>query len=109
MVDCLVTDDTAKQWRAVVEQYGGSLFVIECVCSDQDIHRRRVEGRVRGIPGWHEIGGDHVQRMRAEFSPLQVERLTLDAVAPLADNVEAVLRYIGMTAGDQAGEAAPVP
>lgn len=97
VVDGLVNDETAEKWRAAAERYGGSLFVIECVCSDEDVHRSRVQGRVRGIPGWHEIGWDHVQRMRAEFSPLRADRLTLDAVAPLADNVEAVLRYIGAT------------
>lgn len=83
VVDCLVTDDTVGQWQGVAEQYDASLFVIQCVCSDEDVHRSRVEGRVRGIPNWHEVGWDHVQRMRAEFTPLQADRLILDAVAPL--------------------------
>jgi hypothetical protein len=50
------------------------LLVIECVCSDQAVHRSRIEGRVRGIPGWHEVGWDHVERMRAETSSPSIER-----------------------------------
>jgi prolyl oligopeptidase len=44
-------------------------YLIECICSDTAVHRARIEGRVRGIPGWQEVGWDHVQRMRAEVPP----------------------------------------
>jgi hypothetical protein len=43
-----------------------SLTASNCICSDEAIHRARIEGRIRGIPGWHEVGWDHVERMRAE-------------------------------------------
>jgi hypothetical protein len=39
---------------------------VTCVCSDEALHRRRIEGRRRGIPGWHDIGWDHVESMRTE-------------------------------------------
>lgn len=97
IVDCVVTDDVLAEWRALAEHYRSALYVIECICSDYTVHRRRVEGRVRGIPGWHEIDWDHVQRMRTEFGPLRAERLTVDAMSPLESNVESVLRYVGRT------------
>lgn len=71
VVDCLVDDAVLATWRAVVAESGAELFVVDCVCSDEGLHRRRLEGRVRGIPGWHEVGWDHVERMRGEFPPLQ--------------------------------------
>jgi len=65
ILDCIIDDETADLWGARVEQAGGRIFFITCVCSDDAVHRSRVEGRVRGIPGWHEIDWEHVQRMRA--------------------------------------------
>jgi hypothetical protein len=70
------------------------LFLIECICSDEAVHRARIEGRIRGIPGWHEVGWDHVERMRAEVPPPTMERLTVDAMQPVEDNIRRVLAYI---------------
>lgn len=55
IVDCVVPDATLSCWRAEVEANHGRMAVIECVCTDEEVHRSRVEGRIRGIPGWHEI------------------------------------------------------
>jgi hypothetical protein len=70
------------------------LRVIECVCSDTDLHRTRVEGRVRGIPGWHEIDWAHVERLRADLPPLTLARLTADAVASVDTNLALVEEYV---------------
>lgn len=69
-------------------------LVDRCVCSDETVHRARIESRVRGIPGWHEVGWDHVQRMRAEVAPLTVDRLIVDAVEPVEANFSRVLDYV---------------
>ena len=70
------------------------MFFVECVCSDASVHRARIEGRTRGIPGWHEVGWDHVERMRAEVLPLTADRLTVDAMEPVRDNLRRVEDYI---------------
>jgi hypothetical protein len=54
-----------------------------------------VTGRRRGIPGWHEIDWDHVERMRQEFPPPGSPTLTVDAVEPLARNLQLVLDHVG--------------
>ncbi len=87
IVDCVVDDATVTAWRGRVSEHGGRLVVVECVCRDQAVHRRRVEGRHRGIPGWHEIGWDHVERMRREFRPVTDKQLTLDALHPVDHNL----------------------
>lgn len=56
VVDCVVDDKTPNVWRPEIQSRGGELFVVECVCSDESLHRDRIEGRVRDIPGWHEVG-----------------------------------------------------
>lgn len=92
--DCLVTDAVVSDWREHFNEFDARLYIIECVCSDEELHRSRVEGRQRRIPGWHEIDWNHVQRMRAEFPPLRTKQLTVDAVHPLEQNLRSVLRYI---------------
>lgn len=87
IVDCVLDDAVVAAWRRTVGEHGGRLFVVECACNDEATHRRRIEGRRRGIPGWHEVGWDHVERMRAEFRSVRDTQLTLDAVAPIDHNV----------------------
>ncbi len=95
IVDCLVDDATVAGWARLAEEYGGRLRVIECVCTDQDVHRQRLEGRRRGIPGWHEVGWDHVERMRVEYPGIGSEHLQVDAVEPVEGNLGRVLGWIG--------------
>lgn len=94
VLDCLVTDEIAVRWRDLAARFGASLLMVECVCSDTDLHRRRIHGRQRGIPGWHEVSWDHVERMRDEFPPLTGEHLTLDTVGSIEDSLHLVLEHI---------------
>jgi predicted kinase len=94
VVEDLVTESQFSLWRETADRFSARLFLVECICSDEAIHRARIEGRTRGIPGWHEVGWDHVERMRGEVTPLIADRLTADALEPLADNLRRVLGYI---------------
>jgi hypothetical protein len=54
-----------------------------------------LEGRERGIPGWHEGGNwANVERRLAQFPTWTGEVLTIDAVQPLAQNLATVLEYV---------------
>jgi predicted kinase len=94
IVEGVVSDSEFVLWRDTADQFAARLSMIECVCSDEAIHRARIEGRIRGIPGWHEVGWDHVERMRAELPALTVDRLTVDAMEPVEANFRRVLDYI---------------
>jgi predicted kinase len=95
VVDCLVADPVLDRWRQIATQHRAAARVVHCVCTDLDLHRQRVTGRRRGIPGWHEIDWDHVQRMRQEFPPPHPPTLPVDAVDPLARNLQLVLDHVG--------------
>lgn len=72
--------------REVSRAAGARCLVVATSCSDLGVHRRRVEGRSRGIPGWHELDWEHVAGVLARWeAPTNVD-LHLDAVAPLEDN-----------------------
>ena len=94
VVDAVVSESQVAAWHDNAARFAAHWYLIECICSDEVIHRERIEGRIRGIPGWHEVGWDFVERMRGELSPLTGDRLTVDAMEPVADNLRRVLDYI---------------
>jgi predicted kinase len=82
------------EWRRLAQTYRAAWHVIECVCSDEAMHRDRLRVRQRGIPGWHELDWPEVERVKAYYAPWNEERLILDAVNPLEANVAAALHYL---------------
>jgi hypothetical protein len=85
---------TAKRWQEIADEHGAQLRIIECVCSDLDVHHSRVNGRVRGVPGWHGIVRAHVECMRDEFPAITVEHFQAEAVDLVEANVQTVLDYL---------------
>ena len=96
VVDDVVSENEFVLLRETAGQFSASLLLIECICSDEVTHRARVEGRTRGIPGWHEVGWDHVERMRAELLPMTADRLIVDAIEPVEDNIRRILDHIAV-------------
>ncbi|WP_199043898.1 AAA family ATPase [Glycomyces salinus] len=94
ITDCLIDDRIAERWRRMAAEHSAELRVVECVCGDTKLHRSRVEGRTRGIPGWHEIEWDHVERMRDEYPPLTVERIVVDAANPIDSNLKRIHGFL---------------
>jgi predicted kinase len=81
-------------WRALASTQGAAWRVIECVCSDNEMHRSRLEGRKRNIHGWKLSSWEEVERVRGYFMPWQEEHLTVDAMATFGENIDAVLTYL---------------
>jgi predicted kinase len=65
-------------WRNLAAKHRVSLKVIECVCSDETIHRQRIEGRVRSVAGTHELTWPRLLQRRAEYEAWTDPRLVLD-------------------------------
>lgn len=84
-----------EQWRQLAARLAAELRFIEVQCSDEQVHRRRLAERRRGIEGFPEPTWEAVLRRRAEFPPWTDERLTLDAMNSLTANVQAALGYLG--------------
>jgi predicted kinase len=88
------TTSIRSAWRVLAEEYEADRFVIECVCSDERIHRSRMLGRTRNIPGWLELEWADVERVRGRFEPWSEVRLILDSIEPLQCNVKKAVRYV---------------
>ncbi|MEU8794039.1 ATP-binding protein [Streptomyces sp. NPDC048643] len=95
IIDAVNAVDAARrQWRPLAERHGVQAAFIEVVCSDERVHRRRLEGRSRGISGFEEPTWEAVQRRRAEYEPWGEPRLVLDATEDLAANVTRARAYL---------------
>ena len=68
------------RYRAVAESLGARFVGVECVCNEEALHRARVEGRERGIPGWHgTVEWEHVLRMKGLWEHWDEPHLRLDS------------------------------
>ena len=95
ILDSVATFERIRaQWRALAADYGTHWRVIEVICSDEATHRARLAVRTRGIPGWHELTWDEVERVRCHYEPWTDDRLILDSVDPLDDLIAAALAYV---------------
>lgn len=106
ILDLVARDEPLGEWRELARRYGASMAVVECICSDVAVHRSRVEGRERGIPGWYELAWEQVERGRRLYQPVggvQVidnvidrvfDKVIIDAVEPAAANLDIVLRHL---------------
>jgi predicted kinase len=96
ILDAPVEDVASRaRWRSLARRADAAFKVILCVCSDPAVHRARVEGRTRDIPGWHTAGDwANVSRRLAAFEPWDVEHLEVDTLRPHGDNVAEVLGYL---------------
>ena len=83
-----------QKWRTLARIHNANWRVIECVCSDELIHRDRLSTRRRGIPGWYELTWSDIEQVRARYEPWQDERLILDSTNSLDHNIQAALRYL---------------
>lgn len=87
------TQTIRNSWRALSKRYKADWLVIECICSDESIHRSRLSLRKRNIPGWHELQWSEVERVKGYYSLWGGKRLILDMVNPFIDNLAKARSY----------------
>jgi predicted kinase len=81
------------QWRALADHYHADWRVVECICSDETVHRTRLLTRERNIPGWHELEWSEVERVKEYYAPWQEDHLVLDMVRPFEENLSRLMAY----------------
>ena len=83
--------EARAQWLGLAARAGVHLRFVEVVCPDPALHRARLEGRRRDLPGFPEPTWADVVRLAGEVAPWTGPRLELDSTRPLDDLVAAVL------------------
>lgn len=94
VLDGVARDVEIAHTREVAEANGAACLVIATSCVDRELHRQRLERRVRGIPGWHELDWEHVAGVLERWEQPVDADLYLDAVHPLDQNLEAMDQLI---------------
>ena len=94
IVDLVAREQPREELEALAAGCGAVFAVVECVCSDVDVHRGRVEGRRRDIPGWYELDWGRVERGRLLYQPLREPKVVIDAVDPPDQNLARVMGHL---------------
>ncbi|MFD7659397.1 AAA family ATPase [Actinosynnema sp. NPDC059797] len=97
--------------RSVTGRLGGTFTGVECVCSDEEVQRGRVEARERGIPGWHAtVSWEHVLRMKSLWESWDEPHLVVDsAVETPGSALLKVLEAVGPPGAANPGPGDPRP
>ncbi len=87
------TRSIRNAWRQLSERYEADRRVIECICSDESLHRARLLDRKRNIRGWHELEWSEVERVKQYYLPWEEKHLVLDMLRPLEENFWKAKKY----------------
>lgn len=87
------TQNIRTKWHQLAKQYGAERRVIECICSDESLHRARLKDRRRNIPGWHELEWTDIEKVKQYYPAWEEERLVLDMVHSVDENVLKATSY----------------
>jgi predicted kinase len=91
VLDGMARDDEVRAVRALGQECRARTLVVLTTCDDPQVRRSRIEGRSRGIPGWHELTWEEVERSRERWTqPVDVD-VVLDSSVPVEDLVHDVL------------------
>ena len=96
IVDAVNPIEIARaMWRDLAARQHCRYRPIEIVCSDSQLHRRRIEARHRGIPGIPEITWERVQTRAGQYQAWREDRLVLDSATLSPDAlVNSALEYV---------------
>jgi predicted kinase len=95
VVDAVSSVEIARaMWRSAARRAGAEIRIIEVVCTDERLHRKRLEARQRDIAGFYEPTWASVQERRDEYEPWSDDRLILDTIAALDDNLATAFAYV---------------
>ncbi len=96
IVDAVSSLEVARDmWRQAARRSHAQIRVVEVICSGRDAHRDRLASRRRGIEGFREPSWDDVLARDEEWEPWLDERLVVDSMRPLDENVRVALEYLG--------------
>jgi predicted kinase len=98
IVDAVNAVEPAKDmWRKLATRHGAALEIVECRCSDEALHRERLEARRRGLAAnFREPTWDDIQERRIEYTPWTEPLLVVDAIASSESNVDRVLAWLAL-------------
>jgi predicted kinase len=95
VVDAVNAEDEGKQvWLECSARLQVPLVVIECVLENEDLHRERLEKRIRKLHGFSEVSWERVVARRKVYTPWKRDILRLEMSESPEANLKAALEFI---------------
>jgi len=100
IVDAVNAVEPARlQWRDLAARVDVKLRVVEVVCSDQELHKARLEKRIRKLPHvdettWHAVEQSVEEYDEWKGASAALPRVTVDTTATIGENVETALAFL---------------
>ena len=91
--------ESRSSWQMLAGEHAAQFRVIECICSDRHVHRTRIDGRHRGIPGWYELSWEDGENVREHYTNWSGDHLVVDGIRSVDENVTAALAYLDRGTG----------
>ncbi len=88
------TESIRDNWRRLARNHDAAFVGIHCVCSNEEIHKNRLENRDRAIPSWYELEWSQVQDAASRFESWTTDHLVVDSILPFDTNYALVKDYI---------------
>ena len=95
IIDAVNAEDGAKQvWIDCARRLDIPLVIIECILKDTELHRKRIESRVRGLYGLDEVTWERVQERRKAYTPWKRDALSIEMSGNADENLKSALDFI---------------
>jgi predicted kinase len=96
IVDAVNAEEEAKSmWRGLASKHGATMRIVECRCSDEALHRQRLQSRYRPWSRIPEPTWGQVQERRRSWTEWKEPAFLVDSTNSLEDSLEEVLRWLG--------------
>lgn len=95
VIDAVNAEEEAKDvWRELAKKQDATLIIVECATSDTELHKKRIEARVRNLHGIPEITWERVEERRKAYTEWKEHTLKIDTVNDLEANTQEAIEYI---------------
>lgn len=87
-------EEAQKMWETLALEKGVELIVVECINSDEVLHKQRLKNRTRGLNGFEEIAWADVEKRKTEHHDWQVEKFTIDTKNDIDPQIDSLVKRL---------------
>ncbi len=92
VVECIAPAAVRSAWQKTAGNHSALYVLVDCVVSDRELHRQRLEWREgSGAGGWRRIKWEEVEATIVGLGPPGPGAIVADAVCTVTENVAAVV------------------
>lgn len=95
IIDAVNAEEEGKDvWRGLAKRHSLKPVIVNVVIEDVELHKQRLESRVRNLHGFSEITWDKVEARKKVFTSWREPVIQLDGSNEIEANVNKALAYI---------------